>query len=62
MMETLGMRKFIYMKKELTEDQAMDYVQKYENAHKNLVTNVDQREEIYNSIENNLEFICVVGL
>lgn len=41
MMEGLGTRKFIYLKRELTEDQAMDYVQKYENVHKNLVTNVD---------------------
>ncbi|KAL4479077.1 hypothetical protein ABPG73_022195 [Tetrahymena malaccensis] len=61
-MESQGTRRFIYMKKELTEDQCMEYVQKYENAHKNLISNVDQREEIYNSIENDLELICVIGL
>ncbi|KAL4496221.1 hypothetical protein ABPG72_012958 [Tetrahymena utriculariae] len=61
-MESQGMRRFIYMKKELTEDQCMEYVQKYENAHKNLISNVDQREEIYNSIENDLELVCIIGL
>jgi len=40
----------------------MDYVQKYENAHKNLTSNIDQREEIYNSIEQDLELICVLGM
>lgn len=50
------------MKKELSEDEAMDYVSKYENVHKNLVSNLSLREDLCQELETNLEVICVLGL
>lgn len=52
----------VYMKKELSEDEAMDYVSKYENVHKNLVSNLSLREDLCHELETGLEVICVLGL
>lgn len=57
------MRKMVYMRRELSESAAMDYVTRYENVHRNLVSSSDARDTLYNSIESSeLEVICIVGL
>ena len=56
------MRIVIFAKRELNEEDTMQFVQKQETIKKNLASNQDELENLYNEIEKDLTFISALGI
>ena len=61
-MEISGLKPIMYAKKQLNEEETLDFIRKYENCKKNLVVDVEQVELLYNSVEKDLTLIAIFGI
>lgn len=51
LMEIKGNKCFLYCKRELTEEDTNEYLSKYENLRRNLVSDAQELENLFNSVE-----------